>query len=93
MASLLLDRTQIRDSGVVGDVAEPAHAFHERLRHAMLHRPFHSLPTSLDRETIETYFAPLLEALSRTPKATPLPAGPQGEVYHLHPLEEAERRK
>ena len=79
-----LRQTPTRVSICITDDAEPAQAFHERLRHILLNRPFHSLPVSIDRETIENYFAPLLEALSRTPQGAAMPAGPQGEVYRIH---------
>ena len=82
-----LRQTPTRVSICITDDDEPAQAFHERLRHILQHRSFHSLPASIDRETIENYFTPLLEALSRTPPGTPMPAGPQGEVYRMHSLE------
>lgn len=48
--------------------------------HALDHRPFHSVPPSIDRESIESYFDSLFVALSITPQGVPLPAGPQGEI-------------
>lgn len=78
-----LRQTTTRVSLCMTDIDEPSAAFHERLRTVLSRRPFYSLPASVAPEQIESYFAPMLNALSRTPRGIPLPAGPQGEVYHL----------
>lgn len=76
-------QTSTRVTVCVTDIDEPSAVFHERLRGVLSQRPFYSLPASIAPEHIECYFAPMLEALSRTPRGTPLPAGPQGEVYQV----------
>lgn len=78
-----LRQTPTRVTICMTDSDEPSVAFHERLRGVLSRRPFYSLPASITPEQIESYFAPMLDALARTPRGTPLPAGPQGEVYHL----------
>lgn len=80
--------TTTRVTLVITDPEESSQAFHARLRHVLARRPLYSLPESVDRRTVEQYFAPLLDALARTPLGIPLPAGPQGEVYHSHQLED-----
>lgn len=84
-----LRQTSTRVSIVITDAAESPDLFHKRLQHVLRLRSFYSLPASIDSEEIENYFAPMLNALSRTPRGVPMPAGPMGEVYHLHQLEDA----
>lgn len=79
-----LRQTTTRVTLYITDADESAAAAHARLRQALSDRPFYSLPASVDRQTLQQYFAPMEDALTRTPLGVPLPAGPQGEVYHLH---------
>lgn len=83
-----LRQTTARVTLYISDAGESADASHKRLQQVLSHRPFYSLPTSVDRQTLQHSFGRMEDALARTPLGVPLPAGPQGEVYHLHQLQD-----
>jgi len=70
----------------VADDSEDPDIGRARMGGVLQYRPFHSLPAAIDPQSITRYFAPMLEALEYTPRGTPLPAGPQGEVYQVDQL-------
>lgn len=84
-----LRQTTTRVTLYITDTGESADVSHARLRQVLSDRPFYSLPASVDRQTLRQYFGPMEDALARTPLGVPLPAGPQGEVYHLHQLQDS----
>lgn len=78
--------TSTRVTIYVSDDTEDPTIGRARMGDVMQYRPFHSLPAAIDPQSITRYFAPMLEALEHTPRGTPLPAGPQGEVYQVDQL-------
>ncbi|MDB6015107.1 MAG: hypothetical protein JWL65_7357 [Gammaproteobacteria bacterium] len=85
--------TATRVTICIADDTEDADVNRARLRDVLSCRPFHSLPASIDADVVDRYFAPILKTLERTPRGTPLSAGPQGEVYRITQLRDASALK